>query len=115
MPPYVEDVLELVDLVPPGRVVTYSQVAEMLGSGGARAVGNAMAHFGSMTSWWRVVRASGEPPRGHEEEALRRYAEEGTPMVGGRLVGTRVDLERARWAEDVWEPSYRRLPDVRAT
>lgn len=48
--------------VPPGRVVTYGQVALELGSpAAARAVGYAL-HFlppGSRVPWWRVVNASG--------------------------------------------------------
>jgi alkylated DNA nucleotide flippase Atl1 len=87
-------VLDVVDLVPPGRVMTYGDVAEYLGRGGPRTVGNVMARYGGAVAWWRVLRADGSPPAGHERRALERYRAEGTPLRAG---GTRVDLARARW------------------
>ncbi len=97
--PYAEEVLDLVDRVPAGRVVTYGDLAEVVGRGGPRSVGTVLARFGSGVPWWRVVRAGGLPPRGLEEEAVARWRAEGIPMAGGpapTLAG-RVDLERARW------------------
>lgn len=96
---FAEDVLEVVDTIPPGRVMTYGDIAELLGRGGARGVGNAMARYGSDVPWWRVVRAGGHFPQGLEEEALAHYREEGTPLVRGQVDGRRVDLDRARWLE----------------
>ena len=57
-----------------------------------------MATWGGTVPWWRVVRADGSPARGHEGEALRRLAAEGTPLRGPRvvLVEARYDLARAR-------------------
>lgn len=102
---YVTAVLAVVDLVPPSTAVSYGDVAELLGSGGPRQVGAVMSHYGSSVAWWRVLRASGDAPPGHEAEALRRYVEESTPLHGayeaflrtgeGRW---RVDLTAARWA-----------------
>ncbi|MDQ0820159.1 alkylated DNA nucleotide flippase Atl1 [Arthrobacter sp. V4I6] len=102
---YVEAVLELVALIPAGTAVSYSDVAELLGSGGARQVGSVLSHHGSSVPWWRVLKASGEAPPGHEREALALYIREGTPLLGsyteylrtgeGRW---RVDLMSARWA-----------------
>jgi alkylated DNA nucleotide flippase Atl1 len=92
--PYAEAVLDLVDRIPPGRAVSYGDVAEILGAGGARAVGTVMARFGSGVPWHRVVRADGRLPQGHEDEALRRHRAEGTPLAPD---GTRLDLRRARW------------------
>lgn len=98
-------VLAVVDLVPSGSAVAYGDVAELLGSGGPRQVGAVMSHYGSSVAWWRVLRASGEPPQGHEVDALKHYLEESTPLHGayeafGRTgVGRwRVDLASARWA-----------------
>lgn len=90
--PFAERVLDLVDTIPPGRVLAYSDVAAMLGEGGARAVGTVMARFGSGVAWHRVVRADGRPAAGHEQEALRRLEAE-----GAFLRGTRVDMARSRW------------------
>jgi len=74
-------VLEIVDSIPPGSVMTYGDVAAMLGSRGARAVGRVMALEGSGHPWWRVIRAGGLPPTGHEARALPHYEEEGTPLM----------------------------------
>ena len=93
--PFAERVLDLVEGVPPGRVVAYGDVAALLGEGGARQVGRVMALWGGGVPWWRVVRADGSPAPGHEEEALRRLVADGTPL---RSAGTRVDLRAARWA-----------------
>jgi alkylated DNA nucleotide flippase Atl1 len=94
---FADDVLELVEQIPEGMVMTYGDVAEMLGRGGARGVGNVMARYGSDVPWWRVLRAGGHFPQGLEDEALAHYREEGTPLVRGQLDGRRVDLARARW------------------
>ena len=102
---YVQAVLAVVRLVPAGSAVSYGDVAELLGSGGPRQVGSVMSHFGGGVPWWRVLKASGHAPEGHEAEALLLYLEEGTPLLGayssylrtgeGRW---RVDLAEARWA-----------------
>ena len=90
--PFAEDVLDLVARIPDGRVLAYSDVAELLGRGGPRSVGTVMARFGSGVPWHRVVRADGRPAQGHEAEALARLRAEGAPIVGSR-----VDMARARW------------------
>jgi alkylated DNA nucleotide flippase Atl1 len=102
---YVEAVLAIVELVPPGTAVAYGDVAELLGSGGPRQVGSVMSHYGSGVPWWRVLKANGYAPEGHEAQALRHYLEEGTPLAGhwGEFLRTgegkwRVDLMAARWA-----------------
>ncbi len=96
-----EQVLEVVERIPEGTVLTYGDVAEMVGSRGARFVGNVMSRYGSDVPWWRVVRAGGWPPKGLEERALVRYREEETPLVRGVIDGVRVDLEKARWEPDL--------------
>lgn len=88
---FTEAVYAVVESIPPGRVMTYGDVAAAIGSRAARGVGQVMAWSGDSLPWWRVVRASGEPPQCHEAEARTHYAEEGTPMRGAR-----VDLRQAR-------------------
>ena len=93
-------VLLVVESIPVGRVMTYGDVAAELGSRGARAVGRVMAMEGSSVCWWKVVRADGRPPAGHEREALEHYLAEGTPVrssASGEL-DYRLDLAAARWA-----------------
>ena len=75
--------------------MTYGDIAELLGRGGARGVGTVMARYGSDVPWWRVIRAGGGLPQGLEDEALAHYREEGTPLVGGQLAGTPGGPDRA--------------------
>jgi alkylated DNA nucleotide flippase Atl1 len=89
---YVEQVLRAVEAIPPGRACAYSDIAELVGWGGPRRVGQVMSAHGAAVPWWRVVRADGRPVRGLEEEALSRLRAEGAPMRGDR-----VDLTRARF------------------
>src|SRR3954471_3291500 len=89
---YAEAVLALVERIPPGRVMTYGEIAELIGRGGPRQVGTVMARYGGGVPWHRVVNASGRLVPGHEAEAMRRHAAEGTPMNGER-----VRLARALW------------------
>lgn len=95
-------VLLVVADIPPGRVMTYGDVAAELGSRGARAVGRVMATEGSSVPWWRVVRTDGRPPEGHELEALAHYRAEGTPLRAATAEhdphAYRLNLQAARWA-----------------
>lgn len=97
LPEKVEEVLDVIDQIPGGQVLTYGDVAELVGGRGPRFVGNVLSRYGSDVPWWRVVRAGGWPPRGLEDRAREHYRAEGTPMVRGTLEGLRVDLDRARW------------------
>ncbi|MGD8192906.1 MGMT family protein [Herbiconiux sp. P18] len=90
--------LEVVDSIPPGQVLTYGDVAALLGSRAARAVGTVMRLYGSGHPWWRVVRAGGLPPSGHEVAARIRYEAEGTPLRAiSRDPGYAVEYAVARW------------------
>jgi alkylated DNA nucleotide flippase Atl1 len=91
---FAERVLALVDQVPRGAVVTYGDVATMLGTRSPRSVGQVLAHWGDEVSWWRVVHADGSPPPNHAAAAMRQLARERTPLLPGREA---VDLDRARW------------------
>ena len=114
---YVEAVLALAAMVPAGAAVAYGDVAELLGAGGPRQVGSVLSHHGSAVAWWRVLKAAGDAPPGHEREALARYLAEGTPLLGryadyqrtgeGRW---RVDLAAARWAPT--EPDFDQIDAI---
>ncbi|MEU2791469.1 MGMT family protein [Streptomyces sp. NPDC007100] len=117
IPEYAERVLSVAELVPPGRVMTYGDVAEWLAGeeppegsvaagagrrvGGPRQVGRVMALYGGAVPWWRVVRADGQLLPGSELRALAHYREEGTPLreAAGSAEGhiPRLDMRRARW------------------
>jgi methylated-DNA-protein-cysteine methyltransferase-like protein len=89
---FTEEVLRLVEAVPPGRVTTYGDLAEMVGRGGPRQVGAVLARHGAGVPWWRVIRADGRPADGLAERALQRLADEGVPVRDGR-----VRMASARW------------------
>lgn len=91
---FAEAVLNVVAAIPPGRVLSYGDVAEYLGVGGPRSVGRVLSTRGAGVPWWRVLRADGSVVDGLREQALAAYRREGTPL---RPDGTRVDMSRARW------------------
>jgi alkylated DNA nucleotide flippase Atl1 len=62
---YTARVLDVVDSIPAGRVLSYGDVAEYLGEGGPRQVGRVMALWGGGVAWWRVVHADGSLLAGH--------------------------------------------------
>ncbi|HLU73051.1 MAG TPA: MGMT family protein [Nonomuraea sp.] len=90
--PYAERVLDVVDRIPPGKVMSYGDIAEYLGEGGPRQVGRVMSTWGGGVPWWRVVHADGTGAPGHEVTCLSRWRAEATP-----LRGKRVDMRLARW------------------
>jgi alkylated DNA nucleotide flippase Atl1 len=94
---FASNVLDVVDSIPPGRVMSYGDIAEYLGSGqGPRQVGRVMASYGGAVAWWRVIHSDGTPAPGHDSVALRHYLAEGTPLRSARPP-VRVDMHRARW------------------
>jgi alkylated DNA nucleotide flippase Atl1 len=94
---FADRVLDVVDAIPPGQVMSYGDIAEYLGQGGPRQVGRVMSLWGGGVAWWRVIHADGSFLPGHEREALAHYREEGTPLRGaGRYDGLRVDMQKAR-------------------
>jgi methylated-DNA-protein-cysteine methyltransferase-like protein len=93
-------VLHAVELVPPGHVVTYGDLAELVG-GSARQVGAVMRLRGGEVPWWRVVNASGELPPHLHDEVLPLWLEEG--ITWSRAGRCRIDLHRCdlvRLADD---------------
>jgi alkylated DNA nucleotide flippase Atl1 len=89
---FAERVLDLVERIPPGKVMSYGDVAEYLGEGGPRQVGRVMSVWGGSVPWWRVIRTNGTPAPGLENECLARWRQEGTPLRGNR-----ADMSLARW------------------
>ncbi|WP_281368421.1 MGMT family protein [Streptomyces boluensis] len=97
LPDYAERVLQVAERIPPGRVLTYGDIAEWLGEGGPRQVGRVMALYGGAVPWWRVVRADGLPLPGQEARALEQYHVEATPLRTSGAGDQRLDMRRARW------------------
>ena len=71
-----ERVVELALLVPPGRVVTYGQLAQAAGGGGqaARSVSGILSKYPNKQAipWHRIVYANGKVWLTDEHEATRR-------------------------------------------
>jgi len=86
-------VLDAVDRIPWGRVMSYSDVAEYVGAGGPRAVGTVMARWGSEVPWHRVLHNDGSCAEHKADYQLSLLRSEGVPMRGPR----RVDMAEARW------------------
>ena len=91
---FVARVLDAVDAIPPGRVLSYGDVADLVGGGGPRRVGSVLAEHGGQVPWWRVVRADGTHVPPLRAAAAEHWRAEGTPV---RVDATRVDMGPARW------------------
>lgn len=98
----VEQVRAAVRAIPTGRVVTYGDIAELVGTG-PRRVGHIMATDASDLCWWRVVNASGRLPDALLPEARRHWASEGIEVGAGRVNLRRYRADPLEWAS--------RLPD----
>ena len=85
-------ILACVDSIPPGRVMTYGDVAEFVGIRSARTVGRVLANDHGTVPWHRVLRADGSLPEHLYTEQRQRLLAEGV-----RFTGDRVDLRRHRW------------------
>jgi alkylated DNA nucleotide flippase Atl1 len=106
---FVDAVLAIVADIPPARVMTYGDIAERLtampdlegatGSYGARLVGQVMSRHGHGGAWWKVIRSTGQPPKGYESRARIHYEAEGTPLLG-QGESYRIDLKQARFDPD---------------
>jgi methylated-DNA-protein-cysteine methyltransferase-like protein len=94
-------VYALVRRIPAGQVVTYGQVAALVGRArSARAVGGAMGRCPDDVPWHRVVNAQGAIARRRRESGMLtqriRLEQEGIRLRRGR-----VPLARYRWEPDM--------------
>lgn len=86
--PFEAAVVQVLEGLRPGDVVTYGEVATEAGyPGRARAVGAYLARSGGAHAWWRIVTSSGRLVPGHEAEHARRLRAEGVAIDerGGRV------------------------------
>jgi methylated-DNA-protein-cysteine methyltransferase related protein len=90
----VERVLAVVRRIPPGRVLSYGDVAAMTAAPTPRDVGQVLLRHGDDVPWWRVLRADGTAAEHLRDRQLALLRAEGTPMAA---FGDGVDLRRARW------------------
>ena len=98
-----EQVLRAVELVPPGTVVSYGDIAAIVGIG-PRHVGNVLSEWGSDVPWWRVTNSRGELPAPLLAQARSHWNAEGVQLMPNglacRIRGHRPDLGELadRWA-----------------
>ena len=92
MTPYARAVLDAVDVIPVGKVMAYSDVAEYVGKGTGRSVARIMGTHGGEVPWHRVVRTDGSCAPEVRDRQLPLLRADGVPMDGER-----VDMQRARW------------------
>jgi alkylated DNA nucleotide flippase Atl1 len=83
---YTEQVLDLVERIPPGRVMSYGMIAEALGLPSPRMVGAVLARDGGGVPWHRVVNSTGRLPPGKENPARACLEAEGVPFRGAHVV-----------------------------
>jgi methylated-DNA-protein-cysteine methyltransferase related protein len=98
---FADAVNELVAQIPPGRVMTYGQIAALCGSPRAARIVGGVAHYGPEDlPWHRVVNKAGGLagafPGGRSEQAARLKAEDVAVDLDYH-----VDVEALLW----WPPS----------
>ena len=89
---YDEAVFAVVALIPSGKVLSYGDIAELLGSGGPRQVGKTMGRGGADITWWRVIRSNGTLPAALQPIASVHWERESTPRTASG-----VSMAKARW------------------
>jgi alkylated DNA nucleotide flippase Atl1 len=88
-------VLDVVETIPRGFVMSYGDVADRAGLGSARFVGQALARWGDEVAWQRVVMSDGSFAKHLAREQQELLRAEGTPLTGD---GKRVNMRSARFA-----------------
>lgn len=89
---YAQRILDCIEQIPAGKVMTYGDVAEFTGTRSARMVGRVLALDGGTVPWHRVLRADGSLAEHLYTEQRQRLLAEGV-----RFRGDRVDLSSFRW------------------
>ena len=89
-----ELVLSCAELVPPGHVVSYGDIAELANTS-PRRVGTIMASRGGEVAWWRVTNRNGELPAHLLPLARKHWQREGIGHTDQRcqFVHHQMDLE----------------------
>jgi methylated-DNA-protein-cysteine methyltransferase related protein len=98
---YRERVFEIVRRIPKGRVMTYGQLATLLGDGyTARTVGYVMSAADDTVPWQRVINAQGKCSTGRvvlPPDLQKRMLEAEGVVFDAK---ERCDLERYRWTPE---------------
>ena len=93
---FYQDVYDIVEQIPHGKVVSYGQIARLLGRPrGARIVGWAMRNCPEDLPWQRVVMQDGSVTGGTYSEIRKAMLEEEGVAF---LADGRVDMEKHNWS-----------------
>ncbi len=84
--PLAERILACVDAIPWGRVLSYGDVAEYVGTRAARTVGRVLALNDVPVPWHRVVRADGSMAEHLVTEQTQLLRSEDVRIERGRVV-----------------------------
>lgn len=107
----VERVLRCVEAIPTGRVVSYGDIARIVGIG-PRQVGAVMSAWGSDVPWWRVTSHAGDFPGELLRQARPHWTREGIVVkpngLGCRIADYRADLTAL---EHAWRAAIADLSD----
>lgn len=89
---YADAVLAVVETIPAGKVMSYGQIAAVvgadLGRGGPRQVARVMRDLGAGVPWWRVLRADGSFAPEVATRQGDRLRAEGIAVHGDRVPRT---------------------------
>ena len=110
--PHYQKIWQTVQAIPPGRVASYGQIADLAGlPGRSRLVGKSLAYVASDMDlpWHRVLRSNGQIafPAGSEQAEIQKglLQEEGIVVFNNKvkmaLFGWQPDL-----AEMLWKLKY---------
>jgi alkylated DNA nucleotide flippase Atl1 len=87
-----ERVREIILTIPPGRVATYGDIADLARAPSPRLVGRILSEDGHDLPWQRVLRANGTPAPHLAREQLELLRAEGVLADGER-----INLRKYRW------------------
>jgi alkylated DNA nucleotide flippase Atl1 len=91
----IEQVRSLVAAIPPGRVVTYGDIASAAELSSPRIVGWIMRTDSSDLPWHRVITASGRPAQHLTAQQLELLRAEGVLAVAGKVALGEIRYEFA--------------------
>ncbi|VBA36205.1 MGMT family protein [Mycobacterium attenuatum] len=92
----IERVRALVAAIPPGKVATYGDIADVAGLSSPRIVGWIMRTDSADLPWHRVITASGRPARHLTSRQLELLRAEGVLSTDGKVALAQVRHEFPR-------------------
>lgn len=104
-----EKIWQTVKLIPPGKVASYGQIADLAGlPGRARMVGKALKSCPKdlVVPWYRVLRSNGQIafPPGSEQNACQVGLLQEEDVV---VLNSRVSMKSFQWHPDLGEILYK--------